>query len=284
MSGIALRSILHNSKAKIYIGYINDADLADLPSDPRITFLNLATFANFDSSIDSSNSYSDYLTSEFYGIVALKWLLFKKIFELTQLNFFLYVDLDVIWCADAYDYIFQTFSKFPHIDVIIQDASDKLFEPALCMGVVALRKSEFTHSLIQECSKIHRHILMTDPKVGDDTVITSFFEYPNNREKFFLLPQKAFPVGNMANTYSRIGVFPGLKPPSPYIFHANYVVGIRKKVLLMFSVGRELNMLEHFEITLGKRLLYSSELTLRQMKFRAVRIFNSSKRAFKGAK
>jgi hypothetical protein len=284
MSDIALRSILAHSNATIYIGHVHSADILDLPSDPRILYVNLDEFSESEVTAPSLDTYSDYSTNEFYKIVMHKWRLFDKVFEMSQASFLLYVDLDVIWFSDVYKYVTQSFSKFDAIDVLIQDATDEIFEPALCMGVLALRRTNFTYSLINKCAEMHREKMLQNSKIGDDTVITEFFEMGANREKFLLLPQKTFPVGNLASAFYRFGIFPGLQSPFPYIFHANYVVGVKRKVLLMFAVGRELNKLESFNLTRSKRMIYSTELILRGLKFRLTRFLRKSPRTNKGEK
>jgi hypothetical protein len=73
------------------------------------------------------------------------------------------------------------------------------------------------------------------------------------------LPQATFPVGSMVNLYSKKNLFPGLKGPSSYIFHANYVVGINNKILLLekflsqisaHRLGFKLSVYSRFTLTL----------------------------------
>jgi hypothetical protein len=47
------------------------------------------------------------------------------------------------------------------------------------------------------------------------------------------LPQTTFPVGRMLKLYKKNSVMPGLSSPIPFIFHANYVVGLQNKRLLL---------------------------------------------------
>lgn len=276
MSGIAVRSILAHSNATIYVGYSRKSDLLDLPNDSRLVFINLNEISADFSNMPKIDPYSDYSTEEFYKIVKFKWVLFRQIFEITELAFLLYVDLDVLWFSDILDYTEKSFARFKSKDIIIQDASDKLFEPALCMGVFAMRRSHFTFSLIEDCAKLHEERLIENSRIGDDSIITEYFEMRSNSEKFLLFPQKTFPVGNMVSTFKNFSIFPGLQSPKPLLFHANYVVGIRKKVLLMFLIGKQLNEVEMFQFSRLKILFLSFELLLRRSKFFMSRLISNS--------
>jgi hypothetical protein len=79
---------------------------------------------------------------------------------------------------------------------------------------------------------MHAHMLEENPRSGDDDVITELYRSDHFPQEIQLLPQTTFPVGNLLNLFSKSDEFPGLRPFEPFIFHANFVVGLRKKLLI----------------------------------------------------
>jgi hypothetical protein len=101
------------------------------------------------------------------------------------------------------------------------------------MGIFAFRNNQETASIISECSNIHEKSLEANPRFGDDDVITQYFVSHDRDNRIFLLPQQSFPVGNLVNLFLPISPLRGLRPDFPYIYHANFVVGSRKKEFLL---------------------------------------------------
>lgn len=87
-------------------------------------------------------------------------------------------------------------------------------------------------NFISEAESRHRKEILSNPKVGDDDIVTMLYSEKGFPDWFVELPQSTFPVGNMLNLYIRKSYFPGLSSPKPFIFHANYVVGLQNKRLM----------------------------------------------------
>jgi hypothetical protein len=116
--------------------------------------------------------------------------------------------------------------------MLIQSFTSVPAEPKLCMGFVAFRNTELITNFISEAESRHRYEILSNPKVGDDDIVTMLYSEKGFPDWLVELPQSTFPVGNMLNLYSRKSNFPGLSSPKPFIFHANYVVGLQNKRLM----------------------------------------------------
>jgi hypothetical protein len=136
------------------------------------------------------------------------------------------------------------------------------------MGFVAFRMGAYFDQLMNNASRMHSEMLKTNRRTGDDDVITEIYTSQIFPKEIQLLPQMTFPVGNLLNLFSKRDEFPGLKPFAPYIFHANFVVGIRRKLLItkiafnlngidLNSISRRRRFLMDME-TLAHRLVYSA--------------------------
>jgi len=101
------------------------------------------------------------------------------------------------------------------------------------MGFVAFRVSPRNKIFIQECAKRHEMESFTRKRIGDDDIVTLKFAEDGFPAAILELPQSTFPVGRMLKLYRRKSIMPGFGSPDPYIFHANYVVGLTNKLILI---------------------------------------------------
>ena len=226
---IAISSALTHTSSDIYIGYLNLEDLDDLPNSSRLHFVDLSKAAASRGLRGSSSNYIDFSQDYFFQLVQLKWDLFRMVGEISNADFVTYSDLDVVIIKDLLLEFSSLFQNNPHIQIAVQDFTYSILEPRLCMGIFAFRTSTQTKSIISECSMIHENGLKVNSRFGDDDVITQYYVSHDRNNRIFLLPQQSFPVGNLVNLFLPISPLRGLRPDYPYIFHANFVVGSRKK-------------------------------------------------------
>lgn len=237
---LSIESIRNYSSNPIYIGYLDFKDVEDLSEISNIIFIDLSESAELlELSNDSSKGYSDYSSEYFFSLVQLKWQLFKEVLSDENIEYLVYTDADVLWLDKASDYVVSIFENNFDIHVCVQDATFKNSRRDLCMGFFAMRNSSETRALINECSELHKASLKTNSRIGDDEIISIYFAQEGNRKMFNLLPQMGFPVGSLINAYQDKSPFSGLVLGRPYIFHANYVVGVKRKALLMAHIGRK---------------------------------------------
>ena len=232
LPALAISSVLSNSESPIFIGTVRSVDRELLPISERISYIDLSEDASRLGIPLSRGVYESFEKDEFFSLVQLKWALFKKVSEISKTEFIVYNDIDVFWLRPVLPAIREAFVFSPRVQMMIQHFTWVPGQPQLCMGFVAFRLGTFFDDLIERAAKLHARMLESNPRSGDDDVITELYRSEHFPQEIQLLPQTTFPVGNLLNLYSKRDQFPGLRPFEPYIFHANFVVGLRRKLLI----------------------------------------------------
>lgn len=245
---IAINSILAKSEDDIAIGYVNDGDILGLPKNPRIEYLKLDE-SELDLNVDST--YQDFNADFFYSIVQLKWALLERLLE-RDYGYVVYNDSDVVWVNNPLPSLLGGFKLNPEVFLYVQSFTESIDNPRLCMGFAAFRNSQKSLEFIRECKQLHKNLFLTNKRIGDDDVVTEMFGTGAYRSKIVELPQSTFPVGRNLNLYTNKEYFPGLLGPKPYIFHANFVIGLTNKILLM-NRFLEITHSEYFHMSLKLR-------------------------------
>jgi hypothetical protein len=134
--------------------------------------------------------------------------------------------------ADAAKEIQNSFDQMKFSNIFIQNFTSSPISPKLCMGFAGFRKTESVKDFLKRASQVHSSELEINSRFGDDDVMTKLYIEDGLPISTQQLPQSTFPVGNLLNLYSSKHIFPGLTPPQPFVFHSNYVVGLRNKRLM----------------------------------------------------
>jgi hypothetical protein len=229
---LAINSVLANSDSPIFIGTIRAIDRENLPTDDRINYVDLSEDAARLGIPITKGVYESFEKDEFFSLVQLKWALFKKVSEISKCEIMVYNDIDVFWLRPLLPALTNAFAISSKVQVMIQHFSWTPGQPQLCMGFVAFRLGNYFDNLIERAAELHTQMLETNPRSGDDDVITRLYTSEEFPQEIQLLPQTTFPVGNLLNLFSKRDEFPGLRPFDPFIFHSNFVVGLRKKLLI----------------------------------------------------
>lgn len=245
---LAIESALQNTGAEIYVGYLNCSDLSDLPVNPRIHFIDLNEQALDKNLMPESSGYINFDQDFFFHLVQLKWDLFHLVLSETDSDFLVYLDLDVVVLKDLVTEFGRTFDSLPNVEVLVQDFTHEPSVPRLCMGVFAMKRGSFSTRLLQKCSVIHSETLTTNPRFGDDDVISEVYTDLEFKNAFLRLPQHSFPVGNLINLFLPISPLRGLRPSTPFVFHSNFVVGIEKKYLLLEMMSQRNTLAKNWTV------------------------------------
>ena len=233
---LAINSVLLNSTQNVVVGYVSKSDVSELPHNKRISFLDLSESAK-ELNIDTGEkSYQSFDQDTFFSLVRLKWAMLEKLMQNGNYNYLIYNDVDVLWIQDPTKVIEDSFDAIHDAEILIQNFTSEPSQPNLCMGFVAFRNSERSIRMIQDCAALHNLLLESNPRTGDDDVISKYYRDKAFTQSILQLPQGLFPVGNFANLFSKKNFFPGLTPFKPYIFHANFVVGLKKKIQLSYLI------------------------------------------------
>lgn len=229
---ISTTNILRTCDSQIVVGYVDDKDISDIPQNSRITFINLKSDFDDLEVRNLTNNYISFDDDLFFKLVELKWVLFKKILENFYFDFLVYSDIDVLWVKNPIEEFSKSFTAYPDTLALVQDFTTDPSSPNLCMGIFVLRNDAASLKLVEDCKILHSEMAKKSTRIGDDDVITSYYKITNG-VNIRLLPQISFPVGNLLKAFAKKDVFPGLKPSTPYIFHANFVVGNLKKIMVL---------------------------------------------------
>jgi hypothetical protein len=178
--------------------------------------------------------------------------------------------LDVAWLESPENYLESIYRENPEIHVCIQDSTIRTSTKSLCMGFVSFRKSTESLNVINVCRAEHSKALVESSNSGDDGVVTNYFNLNNSKHLFFLLPQVSFPIGLLANTYLDRSPYLGLVPVNPFIFHANYLVGAKRKAIMMTYVMRRSGLNASVPLSL------TAELFLRKLLLPVKKIISNS--------
>jgi hypothetical protein len=226
---IAIESAFKTTSEDILIGYLRKEDLPSLPTSSRINYVQL-DLLGLDS--DQTKSYQSFAEDSFYQIVRYKWSLLNHVLQLGY-RYVIYSDTDVYWNVSPIKEIETVFEGLSQVNIQIQSFTDSLNQPRLCMGFVAFRNNLETINFIETCMRRHESDALEMEKVGDDDVVTRLYVELERPNWIIELPQTTFPVGRMLKLFARNSFYPGLASPVPYIFHANYVIGLKNKILLI---------------------------------------------------
>lgn len=265
LPALAINSVLQHSESQIYIGTVREEDRDSLPKNSRITYVDLTQEAFVLGIATTGGRYESFEKDDFFTLVQLKWVLFSKVSQVSQCEFLIYNDIDVFWLRPVLADIVLAYEKSNGVQMMIQHFSWVPGRPQLCMGFVSFRVGTYFDQLVSIAASLHAQMLKTNPRTGDDDVITELYNRDGFPSEIQLLPQTTFPVGNLLNLFSKHDEFPGLKPFTPYIFHANFVVGLRKK-LLITKIAFKLHGLRLNSISLGRRFF----MDLQTMAYRVI--------------
>lgn len=261
---IVIKSILGKSSDDIAIGYVNDVDILHLPKGPRIEYLKLD---ESELDLNGDSRYQDFNADFFYSIVQLKWALLERLME-SNYRCVVYNDSDVVWVNNPLPSILRGFESNPEVFLFVQSFTESIDSPRLCMGFAAFRNSPKSCEFIRECKQLHKSLFLSNKRIGDDDVVTEMFVNGSYRSKIIELPQSTFPVGRNLNLYGSKEYFPGLTGPKPFIFHANFVIGLTNKILLM-NKFLEITDSEYFNKSMKFKLyLFAKAIRLAVGRFR----------------
>ena len=232
MPRISITSILNSTNEPVYVGFVDPRDVQEFEDNPRINLIDLSAEYSELNFLLNEKIYTGWTNDDFFKIVQLKWVLLRKILEM-GFTFVIYSDLDVVWQLNAYQEVKNSFDSRPDISIQIQSFTRSVGEPKLCMGFVAFRNDINAHEFLVEGAKRHNFELTNNPRIGDDDIATILYIEKHFPTWIKELPQTTFPVGVTLNLFRGKAAFPGLVAQEPFIFHANFVVGLENKVLLM---------------------------------------------------
>jgi len=264
LPSLSIGSCLAATKSPIVIGYVNEDDLRDLPTSSRIKRIDLRNlprcqhiFANF-----QTGAYREFGTNDFFYLVQLKWHLIAELMSLGYQRI-IYSDIDTIWLQDAVE---LTSLIGEHSLLQIQDGTLDITTPRLCMGFASMVNCPEIIQMLEDCALENMHQLRTGDQVGDDDIISEYFLNQGYPSWIRLLPQLAFPTGNMLTQYLAKSAYRDIKPPRPVVFHANYMIGQNNKAIVLERARKLLKVPTQIRLRNHEKLLLSFNYFIVQLK------------------
>jgi hypothetical protein len=231
LPNVAIGSVVENSDCLIVVGYLDEADIRDLKYQENVYFYRLDPLLSGHQG-NSGRLYQDFSTDQFFELVKLKWQLLQVLIR-SNFDHIIYTDLDVVWKTDLAAEMYQAHQLRPEVKIYIQSFTEEPSNPRLCMGFISFISTAKVADFLTSAQLAHNTISREVKHFGDDDAITHVFKDQNFPCFVQELPQSTFPVGSLLNLYSRKQAFPGLYTPQPKLFHANYVIGLENKVVLL---------------------------------------------------
>ena len=239
MAQTSIQSALDATDCPIFIGTDIDVEVMGniFPSNPRIHYVRLKI--GDDLSNTDTRLYQDFNSDLFYQIVIYKWQLINRMLEMDY-DYVIYSDTDVYWNSNPVSDLLLAFKRDESKEILIQDATLLAGEIRLCMGFVAIRNSNESVTLVSKANALHAEMSKSRDRVGDDDVISEMYRETEVHRTIGRLPQISYPVGVFLNLYTSKDSFPGMRAPEPFIYHANFTIGLGRKYFLMrrFHSGR----------------------------------------------
>src|SRR4051794_4256983 len=179
--------------------------------------------------------YADYGTEPF---IAINWEKVRYIrWLLDRYRHVVYADLDVGWLADPLWYL-DAVAKF--YSLAFQTEGLRRFPPVLCWGFLSALSSSTTLGLLDAMLSDYDARPPSEPQVDEQNTLDAMIvKDPGMLGNVYLLPEALFVNG--------IGYRQLMNEPAaaislqgriePFVFHANWTVGLANKRQLMVQTG-----------------------------------------------
>ena len=179
--------------------------------------------------------YVDYGTEPF---IAINWEKVRYIrWLLDRYRHVVYADLDVGWLADPLWYLDAVAKFFP---LAFQTEGLRRFPPVLCWGFLSALSSNTTLKLLDAMLRDYDARPPGQPQVDEQNTLDAMIaNNPGLLGNVYLLPEGLFVNGI---GYRHLLDEPAAAAPlqgkiAPFVFHANWTVGLANKRKLMAQTG-----------------------------------------------
>lgn len=186
-----------------------------------------------------ANEYSEFGNERFIKLTTFKWYLLSDILiQHSELNGALFSDLDVLW------------RKFPEeLDIFAEDKSGLAFiqddsplkskKKHFCTGVMYWKNSGISKGILNELFTAQKQNIQKGNLIPDEPTFNNWYINSESNEGIVSFPEKEVVIGhrflNLCTNHNSFNY------KSFSCFHANYVVGERRKFLLLDTLSKRIN-------------------------------------------
>jgi len=185
----------------------------------------------------ATSQYSQYETSSFNYVTALKWLAIKNILSRCRTSHVLFVDADIEFYQPIP--VSDFLSAFKHYRVIAQDEGTCVYPRKVCTGLLGFSNCFLNHKLLQSVYLYQLYLLAEGFEVHDQDVFNHIVANDQIlHNSIYFLSNILFPTGLLAPMFKTYNPdeCPIERTRMPIAFHANCVVGIANKRKLLNSL------------------------------------------------
>ncbi|CAN7427555.1 putative nucleotide-diphospho-sugar transferase [Bradyrhizobium sp. LjRoot220] len=178
--------------------------------------------------------YVDYGTEPF---IAVNWEKVRYIrWLLDRYRHVVYADLDIGWLADPLWYLDAVAKFYP---LAFQTEGLRRFPPLLCWGFLSTLSSNTTLRLLDAMLGDYDARPAGQPQVDEQNTLDAMIaKNPGLLGNVYLLPEALFVNGiGYRHLLSEPAVAPLQGTIEPFVFHANWTVGLANKRKLMTQTG-----------------------------------------------
>lgn len=149
----------------------------------------------------------------------------------------IYSDLDISWIRNPLPYLSQVAETYP---IAFQTEALPRFPPAICCGFASFAKSDRTFALLDALITFHSTQIDNDERLDDQAACQRLIENDVRwLRDIFCLPEGLFLNGLGYRNLQNAGESPCPIEGEllPFLFHANWTMGIENKYRLLASTG-----------------------------------------------
>ena len=204
---------INRANVKIYQDTCHEFDVEIVPIDIIFNELN----------------YSNYGTQGFNVVTSYKWAIIIDALKRGYKNA-IYSDVDIVYIADFEEYI----KNASHLYKCgVQSESSPKFSTECCTGLMFFRCDAIP--ILEQLVEINRMNI----SLGNDQDIFNkiYIENSSFQKEVHLLPEAIFQNGLHYKNFIEDSYEPIRGKIQPFLFHANYVLGLEAKIALLKKVG-----------------------------------------------
>ena len=177
------------------------------------------------------SEYSSFGSQPFTDISWKKILFLRQLIE--TYPHVVYADLDVSWIRNPLPYLIQVALTYP---IAIQTEALPRFPPAVCLGFVSFAKAEKTIAFLDSLIALHSTQPGLDDQVASQKLIEDDISWLRD---IYFLPETLFLNGLGFRSLQNVDQNPCPMEGElqPFVFHANWTVGIDNKRKLLVATG-----------------------------------------------
>lgn len=240
---ISLKSILRipDSKIVAFVDTEGKRWICELLVDKQIHFEKIYFIEISDDDeevlnlLDNSIEYRPFGNPKFFRLMYFKWIVLQEaLSRFSQERFILFTDLDVYWAKSPESSLSQFMDSEANFAVQqdIEPRQDRVF---LCPGIMVWKTNSSSKLVLESIRAQHELALKSNPLMPDDKFLNVWASETKNRKLVHKLNQFDYVIGH--RLIYLLGDMKGFSLGDFVAFHANYTIGVAKKVRMLKFAG-----------------------------------------------